>query len=162
MIYPYTSAGFCRDPTPKCRRRIWGRTPCDLANKREVMGVLRPASWQPLEPLWRSTIMDHVSQTTSPYPWYYQTLSHIVYQTVWILWELNAKHMRKHDPSKVFGCLYYLLVDFKHEDKAIKHGDLRYCRTKFHRHIYPTIEQLPVLLLFVVKCGMVKRWNVFP
>ena len=42
---------------------------------------------------------------------YYQILSDLVYQTFWILWELNDQHMRKHDPSKVLGSLYHSLVD---------------------------------------------------
>jgi len=39
-----------RVPTPKRRRRISGQTPYDLAEvegHRQVMGLLRPASWQP-------------------------------------------------------------------------------------------------------------------
>jgi hypothetical protein len=39
-----------RVPTPKRRRRVSGQTPYDLAKEyghRQVMGLLRPASWQP-------------------------------------------------------------------------------------------------------------------
>ena len=39
-----------RVPTPKRRRRVSGKTPYDLAEingHRQVMGLLRPASWQP-------------------------------------------------------------------------------------------------------------------
>ena len=49
----------CKVPTPKRRRCVWGRTPYNLAEARghrQVMGVLRPASWQPLEPWRRSRI----------------------------------------------------------------------------------------------------------
>ena len=50
LIYLSTSAGLFRVPTPKRRRRVSGRTPCDLAEAgghRQVMGLLSPASWQP-------------------------------------------------------------------------------------------------------------------
>jgi len=53
-IYLSTSAGLFRVPTPKRRRRVSGQTPYDLAEDqryrsghRQVMGLLRPASWQP-------------------------------------------------------------------------------------------------------------------
>ena len=105
LIFPYTAVGFFRVPVPKRRRRVSGLTPYDLAypyGQRQVMRLLRPASWQPLEPWRRSTISN-----LSPDPWCYQ-ISHIVYETFWMRWELNDKHMRKHDPSKVFGFLHHL------------------------------------------------------
>ena len=49
-IYLSTSAGLFRVPTPKRRRRVSGETPYDWARMkghRKVMGLLRPASWQP-------------------------------------------------------------------------------------------------------------------
>ena len=50
LIYLSTSAGLSEFPRQKRRRRLSGQTPYDLAEEgahRQVMGLLRPASWQP-------------------------------------------------------------------------------------------------------------------
>ena len=157
LIYLSTSAGFSEFPRQKRRRRVSGQTPYDLAKDKgqsQVMGLLRPASWQPF---WshdedQPTIMDHVSHITS--------LTHDVIKDsgYYGSWTIN-RHEKTLPIKSIWKFVSF--ISAKHEDETIKHGYLRYCRTTvnpFHCHIYPTISQLP-LRSFKNFLGVVCWWS---
>ena len=97
------------------RRRALGETPYDWAKgrgQRQVMGLLRPASWQPFwshdedQPSW-------ITYLTLPvWP---MILSNIL-DTMRVE---RSTYMRKHYPSKVFGSSFHLLVD--HQTWGLNH-----------------------------------------